>query len=115
VREDPGLSLALALRCDDWEEEATMLYDAVYALGYLFQRFLQDNPDLLEELSPYHFFDDEKAASTGYPVVERRLIAWLDLQPETTTPVQRAILLHMVQEYAQFEDAREELQALVTS
>jgi len=92
-----------------------MLYDTVYALGYLFQRFLQDNSDLLEERSPYHLFDDENAASAGHPAVERRLIAWLDMQPEVTSPIQRATLLQMIQEYVQLENGQEALQTLVAS
>jgi hypothetical protein len=95
------------------EEEETMLYDTVYALGYLFQEFLQDNPDLLEELSPYYLVDDEHAASAGYPVVARRLIEWLDRQPAVTDPVQRAMLLHMAQEYIQLESERDMLPTLV--
>jgi hypothetical protein len=103
------------LRQADGNEEETMLYDTVYALGYLFQRFLQDNPDLLEEVSPYHLFDDEKAPSAGHPVVGRCLIAWLDMLPEVINPAERAILLQMVQEYVQFEDGQATLQTLVAS
>ena len=91
-----------------------MLYDTVYALGYLFQRFLQDNPDLLEDLSSYHFFNDENTASAGQPAVERRLIEWLNMQPVITTDsVHRAILLQMAQEYIQLESKREMLPTLV--
>lgn len=91
-----------------------MLYDTVYALGYLFQEFLQNNPGLLEALSPYYLVDDdEHAVSAGHLAVERRLIAWLDRQPAVTDPVQRTILLQMAQEYIQLESERDMLPTLV--
>jgi hypothetical protein len=67
----------------------------------------------MDALSPYHLVDDEHAASAGPPMIGRRLIAWLDIQPAVTTPVQRAILLQMAQEYIQLESERDMLPTLV--
>ena len=89
-----------------------MLYDTVYYLGYLFQEFLQDNPDLLEEFSPYDLVDDENAPSARHHV-ERRLIAWLDIQSAVTDPVQRAILFQMAQEHIQLESEQDMLPILI--
>lgn len=92
-----------------------MLYDTVYYLGHLFQLFLRDNPDLLEETPLCHFSDDETVASAKRAAIAYRLLEWLETQSVGTDPVQRAILLHMVQEYVQLESGGEVLQILIAS
>jgi hypothetical protein len=75
-----------------------MVYDNVYFLGQVWQRFLRDQPDVLHDLGETLYGEDPVGAGTSEALLGR-FEHWLDEQGWVTAIVHRTTLLQVAKAF----------------
>ena len=96
------------------EEEAVMFYDNLYALGHIFQIFLQDTPERLDHGEDVLASDDASYAGADV-TLGSRLLAWLDRQNIVLDVGHKATLLQIASTHEALTSTCDDFQPLTIS
>ena len=96
------------------EGEAVMLYDNLYALGHLFQMFLQDIAARLDHGEDVLSRGDASYASAD-ATLGSHLLAWLDKKAIVMDAAHIGTLLHIAHSYEVLASTCDDFQPLTVS
>jgi len=75
-----------------------MLYDSTFYLGYIFQAFLHDTPEVMAHICIL-LSDDGASCADGEVRLGSRLLAWLERQSFVMDVAHRATLLEIANDF----------------
>jgi hypothetical protein len=84
-----------------------MLYDNIYVLGDLFQRFLLEHPDVLRGGAPSSASARDMAPDGTDATLSQQLMAWLETETTMTDPSHQATLLQLAYAYEALVEMRD--------
>jgi hypothetical protein len=84
-----------------------MLYDHVYVLGDLFQRFLLEHPDVLRGGAPSSASALDVSHDGPNGTLSQQLMAWLETETTMTDPSHQATLLQLAYTYEALVEMRD--------
>jgi hypothetical protein len=84
-----------------------MLYDNVYVLSDLFQRFLHEHPELLQGGAPWTMSSLDAPGDGTDAMLSQRLMTWLETETTITDPSHQATLLQLAYVYEALVEMRD--------
>ena len=89
-----------------------MVYDNIYFLGQVFQRFLRDQVDVLDDLRDALWGEDPVGAGASHALLGR-FERWLDEQGCMTDMADRTALMQVAKAFVDLATEFEEVESLV--